>query len=400
MQTWVISGASGNLGRCIVDQFSNSNHLILLGRDTEKLKRLFPQHVCMTNDDFLEAPANHDVFINLAVINNNQDLDELAFRKVNVHLLESFFSASVRANVQTFINLNTFHALDGFASDPYSKSKRAGLKLLKNQKSKNTVHIFLPFVYSKPFRGKLRYLNKLPTFPQNIIFHLIKSFYPVVDLKTVIHFLETVSKRGPMPKRVMLADNKNDDVIYCLIKRAIDLIFAMGVLLFFWWLLMAIYLLLLTTSRASPIFSQLRMGLNGTVFNCFKFRTMDEGAPNVGTHEITSASVTKVGRVLRISKLDELPQIFNILNGTMSLVGPRPCLPIQGELIYERKKLNVFSVLPGITGLAQVEGIDMSSPKKLASRDCEYIFLRGTFFDLRLIFMTFLGKGRRDGIVR
>ena len=110
----------------------------------------------------------------------------------------------------------------------------------------------------------------------------------------------------------------------------------------------------------SPIFFQQRIGKNQRPFTLVKFRTMRQGTASVATHEVSSRSITRLGAILRKTKLDELPQLFNVLKGEMSLVGPRPCLFNQEELINERQQRGVFRVLPGITGLAQINHIAVS----------------------------------------
>jgi lipopolysaccharide/colanic/teichoic acid biosynthesis glycosyltransferase len=106
--------------------------------------------------------------------------------------------------------------------------------------------------------------------------------------------------------------------------------------------------------------------------------------------------VTRVGRFLRKTKIDELPQILSVLRGDMSFVGPRPCLPVQTELIEERARRGVYAVLPGITGKAQLEGIDMSAPRLLAETDAEYVAGRSVAGDLRILLATLLGRGSGD----
>ncbi|MCT8772285.1 sugar transferase, partial [Glaesserella parasuis] len=112
----------------------------------------------------------------------------------------------------------------------------------------------------------------------------------------------------------------------------------------------------------SPIFIQERVGKNKKPFKLIKFRTMNVNTASVASHLAGSSSITKLGRFLRKTKIDELPQLINVLKGEMSLVGPRPNLFNQKELIQEREKYSVYDVLPGITGLAQLSDIDMSIP--------------------------------------
>jgi O-antigen biosynthesis protein WbqP len=129
-----------------------------------------------------------------------------------------------------------------------------------------------------------------------------------------------------------------------------------------------------------------------------KFRTMRPGTASVATHLAEASAVTPFGRFLRRTKLDELPQLWNVLKGEMSLVGPRPCLPNQEELIAERQKRGVFEVRPGITGLAQVNGIDMSEPARLAEVD-ERMIRTLTLKDyFRYLVLTLTGKGSGDRV--
>ena len=149
----------------------------------------------------------------------------------------------------------------------------------------------------------------------------------------------------------------------------------------------------------SPLYLQQRVGRDEKLFTLIKFRTMKPGTRAAGTHEINPSQVTAWGALLRRLKFDELPQLWNVLKGEMSLVGPRPCLPNQTDLIAGRKKLSVFSVRPGITGLAQIQGIDMSTPDLLAKTDAEMIrtMSLGNYF--KYIMLTVCGWGRGDRVV-
>ena len=149
-----------------------------------------------------------------------------------------------------------------------------------------------------------------------------------------------------------------------------------------------------------PIFKQERVGRFKKPFYLLKFRSMYIDTKSVGTHEVNMASITKWGRFLRKSKLDELPQLWNVLVGDMSLVGPRPNLYNQEELITERDKHGVYSVRPGITGLAQIQKIDMSTPGLLAVTDQRMIQSLGFYFYFKFIFITAFGKGWGDSVQR
>ncbi len=177
-------------------------------------------------------------------------------------------------------------------------------------------------------------------------------------------------------------------------KRILDILVAVAGLLVAAPILLVLALAIRWASSGPAIFSQIRLGRDCRPFTCYKLRSMYVGTSQGPTHEVGSASVTPVGAFLRKTKLDELPQLFNVLKGDMSLVGPRPCLPAQSELIAARLSENVFSVQPGITGLAQVLGIDMSDPLKLATVDGEYVRMRTMPGDVKILLATILGSGR------
>lgn len=159
----------------------------------------------------------------------------------------------------------------------------------------------------------------------------------------------------------------------------------------------AIYCLgLFDTGR--PLYRQERVGRNKKPFTLVKFRTMSVETPSVATHLAPAAAITPLGSFLRRTKLDELPQLWNVLKGDMSLVGPRPCLFSQVELLEERSALGVYRVLPGITGVAQVQGIDMSTPKLLAETDAEMIRTLTISMYLQIIVQTALGRGAGDKV--
>jgi len=160
--------------------------------------------------------------------------------------------------------------------------------------------------------------------------------------------------------------------------------------------LMVILWLIGWFDTGAPIFRQIRVGRGQKPFVLYKFRTMRRDAPQVATHEASAALVTPWGRFLRRTKLDELPQLWNVLKGEMSLVGPRPCLPTQTELITERARRGVFAARPGITGLAQLQGIDMSTPRLLAETDAKMLAGLNLRAYLAYLLQTALGRGLGD----
>jgi len=179
--------------------------------------------------------------------------------------------------------------------------------------------------------------------------------------------------------------------------RLLDLVFSITGLLLGAPVLLAIYVLgLLDTG--SPLFRQERVGRDQRPFTLVKFRTMRPDTASVASHLADASAITRLGAFLRRTKLDELPQLWNVLKGEMSLVGPRPCLFNQTELIAERHSRGVFEARPGITGLAQVSNIDMSTPKLLAETDAQMMQGLTLALYFQYIFMTVGGKGAGDRV--
>jgi O-antigen biosynthesis protein WbqP len=179
--------------------------------------------------------------------------------------------------------------------------------------------------------------------------------------------------------------------------RVIDFLAAFFGLLLLWPVLFIVAIIGMFDT-GSPIFIQTRVGRNQKPFNLIKFRTMQVETKSVASHLASNASITKLGAFLRKTKIDELPQLINVVKGEMSLVGPRPNLFNQEELIKERDALGVYDVLPGVTGLAQVQNIDMSTPKVLAEKDRQMIDTLTIKNYFKYIIMTVTGSGSGDAV--
>jgi hypothetical protein len=179
--------------------------------------------------------------------------------------------------------------------------------------------------------------------------------------------------------------------------RIFDISFAFLGLLFLSPLLLLLWTIVWFDNRA-PLFKQQRVGRNQVPFILVKFRTMRADTASMATHLVDALVVTPFGRFLRRTKLDELPQLWNVLRGEMSLVGPRPCLFNQQELVAHRAAMGVFNARPGITGSAQIQGIDMSTPELLAKTDAEMLASFTSLDYFRYIFLTVLGRGSGDRV--
>jgi O-antigen biosynthesis protein WbqP len=183
-------------------------------------------------------------------------------------------------------------------------------------------------------------------------------------------------------------------------KRSFDVIACCILLIAFSIPMVLIALAVKLTSRGPVLHWSDRVGRNNRVFRMPKFRSMRTDAPQVATHLLSNpdAYLTPIGKLLRLSSLDELPQLFSVLSGHLSLVGPRPALSNQDDLIALRTRSGVHALVPGITGWAQVNGRDdLSIPEKVRL-DCEYMRARSFWFDLRILSMTVLKVARRDGV--
>jgi O-antigen biosynthesis protein WbqP len=179
--------------------------------------------------------------------------------------------------------------------------------------------------------------------------------------------------------------------------RLFDVLFsAIGLVVLFPLILLVMGLGWLDTRL--PLFTQERVGRGKKPFVLVKFRTMRPDTDSVATHLADAEAITTLGRFLRKTKLDELPQLWNVLRGEMSLVGPRPCLFSQEELIEERSRRGVLRVRPGITGLAQIQGIDMSTPELLAEIDAKMLESLTVPNYFKYLFLTVLGKGAGDRV--
>jgi O-antigen biosynthesis protein WbqP len=160
---------------------------------------------------------------------------------------------------------------------------------------------------------------------------------------------------------------------------------------------MAFASLLIFFEDGLPIFfTQERLGKNKKIFTIYKIRTMKNDAPQLGTHAVSKSFLLKIGKLIRKIKLDEFPQLINVIIGDINLVGPRPGLVTQKILLSERERKNIFKINPGITGLAQILGYDMSNPKKLSEVDLIYMKNKSKYVDFMILLGTFFSKYRNQ----
>jgi lipopolysaccharide/colanic/teichoic acid biosynthesis glycosyltransferase len=401
MKKILITGATGYLGKYLLKYLNDYSYdIILVGRNLQKLKNIFPDQSVHVYDDLENLPHKFDIVIHLAAANNNSNYKSEEFFDANVLLYKNILEYCSKTSVKKVINISTLHVFSN-KNNEYIRTKRDALNEENVYPSINIINIFLPKVYGDSFTGKLKNLNILPNILSRPLFIFLSGFKPVVEIKSVlekINYLMSTSEK--VERNIYISDNKDRNIFFNIFKKTVDLSFVIIVAIFFWWLLCIIWLTIKLSSRGPGIFVQKRVGRHEKLFKCYKFRTMGINTENVGTHEIDSKNITKIGKFLRSSKLDELPQIINILRGELSLVGPRPGLPTQKQLKSYRKARQVYSVLPGITGLSQINNIDMSTPQKIAEWDNRYVCMRSIPSELDIILKTLFGRGQGDKVKR
>ena len=390
----IITGATGFVGQMLVPELIQAGcKLLLVGRNPEKLLQTFPTIDSCGYIDWEERGADYDMLVHLAAVNNDADMPEQKFFATNVDFLLGLAHAAKRAHIKRFVNISSVHALDLSNTTVYARSKREGAAAIASFDGLATQTVYLPLVYGDRWAGKLAGLNSLPL--------ARLAFVPLAALKPTMHIDKLaayIASDAPIEpdEQVILFDNQDKNPVYAWSKRVIDLIFAVAITVLLGWALVLIWAAIRLESPGPGIFTQARVGKGGRIFTCYKFRTMRRGTKQAGTHEVSAAAVTGIGAFLRRTKIDELPQVWNIFRNEISLIGPRPCLPVQEELVEARKARGVLAVKPGISGLAQIQGIDMSAPTRLARRDARYIALRSFLLDLKIAIATATGSGQGD----
>lgn len=394
----VITGVSGFVGAQLVPLLADAGHeLLLVGRSPTRLEQRFPGKAACAYQDLPKRAKGSDLVVHLAVVNTDAEVPSRLFWEVNVNLALETAKAARETGIPTFVNISSVHALDQNRCSAYAETKREAAQRLTEIDGITVLNVYLPAVYGDRWSGKLSVLNNLPPPFGRMVFGALAALRPTVHVARLVPFLDAAD-RHVSSDEIILSDDQSDNRTYVFTKRALDVSFSIVIALLFWWALILVWLAIKLTSPGPGIFAQRRIGLNGSEFTCYKFRTMRQGTTQAGTHEVSEQAVTRIGRFLRRTKLDELPQIWNILRNEISLIGPRPCLPSQTELIEARRRRGVLKIKPGISGLAQINGIDMSKPEVLASWDARYMALRSIPLDVKILLATARGKGNGDRV--
>lgn len=390
---FAICGATGPVGRALVPLLvARGIETVIVGRDAARARAVFPGQQCIAYADLAKVADSLDLVVNLAAMNNDAQRDDAAFERVNVDLALEIAEAAQPART---VYVSSFHTLEAPLASAYARSKTRGETALSDRADLSTLVLRLPAVTGTENRGQLAKIESLPRVLRAPALSLAKALRPTVPVEDLARFLDGEAKDWP-DDATELSGAQQANPIYALGSRLIDVGFALAISVLLGWLLAIIWCAIRIDSDGPGLFAQRRVGMEGKEFTLYKFRTMASGTKQAGTHEVSAASITKIGGWLRRTKIDELPQVVNILRGELSLVGPRPCLPVQTQLVEERARRGVFAVRPGITGLAQIEDIDMSDPERLAKWDRQYVMRRSLVLDLRIVLATFTGRGQGD----
>jgi lipopolysaccharide/colanic/teichoic acid biosynthesis glycosyltransferase len=397
---FIVTGASGNIGRHLIPLLGEQGYSILaLGRDASALRAMYAKHPqvdCANYEAFAEQETCNTL-IHLAVRNNDQPGTLEEFTRVNVDFTNIVCTQFMRMNGRRFINISSVQALDDSNDSPYAASKRLAQRNLSASLGAALDTIYIGYFYDENFFGKkLDILNRLRLFGR-ALFGLLKTLKPTTSARSLSAYVSSPENIFPEPQ--ILTDDLLRSCLYRGVTRAIDMLAAIAILILLLPMILVLWLVIRLGSPGPAIFAQTRVGKGQVPFTLYKFRTMKRDTASVGTHEVSVSAVTKAGKFLRRTKLDELPQAVNLLRGEMTLVGPRPCLPVQEELVNARSALGIFAMKPGITGYAQVREIDMSRPQELARSDYIYMKVQSLAINFKLILQTAFGRGRGDRVV-
>ena len=399
----VLTGVGGVVGRPLIDELQRKGHqLRVLSRDPETLKSWLPDSIKSGSYDQMEEIFNGaSALVHLAARNNDQGGTWESFEQDNVGLPIKLADAAKRSGLKKFIFASTTKALSNKGGD-YGRSKAIAERELVaiSDSTFNVSVVRLCPVYGggAQTRGRIRKLENLPLGFGKLALWLVRSLVPVVSAKRVAQGIGELIESNDPVEELCIADPVGKFSVYGLFVAILNFVFVLAVPTILGIPCLIAAVLVAITSAGGVFFIQQRLGRKLNPFQLCKFRTMFVGTPSAGTHEVGKSYVTKVGSFLRKSKLDELPQAWNVLKREINLIGPRPGLENQTELTKQRQRYGVFDIKPGITGFGQVSGVDMSEPKRLAIHDHRYSAFRAISLDVKIILKTILGGGFGDPV--
>ena len=397
----VVTGAGGVVGRQVCAHLSTLGYgLRILSRNPAATQSSFPDNVSVASyEDMDSVFQGAEAVVHLAARNNDQESEFAEFQRDNVDLSLNIAQKAKQLGVGKFIYATTTKAL-GAGGGHYGKSKAIAERVLTKFDGEgfDVCLARLCPVYGAGTRGKIKHLQNLPLGLGKLALWLVRSLVPIVSAQRVAEGITEIIQSSDPLEETCLADPVGTWSVYGLFTAIMNFVFVICVPTILGIPCLIAALAVAFTSKGGVFFIQDRVGKKQKPFKLSKFRTMFTGTPSAGTHEVAQSYVTGVGAFLRKFKLDELPQAWNVLKRELNLIGPRPCLENQTELVKQRQRYGVFDVLPGITGFGQVAGVDMSEPLKLSIHDHRYATFRGILLDIKIALKTIRGGGFGDPV--
>ena len=383
----VVTGVDGFVAGQLVPLLLEAGHsLLLVSRNPGSLKDWLPRSESVSTADWASRASSYDAVLHLAVQDSGSGGPSASFMEVTDGLSGDLAAKARDLGIKRFIFASSVHTLDPLDDSFYAQSLRAEEESVRCCFGGSCEVVHVGAVYGSRFSGKMAILNNLPPFIRRPGFQVLSALNPVTNVRPIANYLSS-DPAATSGRVTILADDKDDNPFYCFWRRTLDLVFVTGAVLLS--PLLAIVLAVVVMRDGSPgFFLQDRIGAGGKVFRCIKIRTMANGTVSQGTHLVEDGAATKVGRFLRRFKIDEVPQAINVAKKEMNLIGPRPSLADQDDVIESRKSLGVQRSTPGLTGWAQVNGIDMSAPGELAMLDAQYLKLRSILWDIKIMKRT------------
>ena len=385
----VVSGASSPLWASFVPLLSETGHTLLLVLEDEyELDAIHSGTTVASCSNWESLAVGFDIFIRLGL---SEAVESGSYRHSMSAKRQSDWIGSLalkarKLGMTRFLYFSTAESLlpgrdslAGISNRPREQSAKAKLGGFMET-------IYVGRLHGSKGAGKLSVAESL----SQRLFPLFSALKPTTSFNLVSRYL-----MDPKPSRllpfVVLTDRKSEIFGYRVWRAFIDSFFVIAVISLFPGLAIAWLAVVLEDGRPG-FFSQERVGLEGLVFRCIKLRTMRKGTVSKGTHRVDPQAITRVGQSLRRLKIDEFPQAWNILRKEMSLIGPRPCLLNQHDVVDARNVWGIFDVRPGLTGWAQANGVDMRDSEKLARYDAEYVGLQSVWFDFLILKKTLFGN--------
>jgi len=376
----VISGEIGVAGQQIIRRLNELGHApSLVGSNPDWLGQLFPQLTALDYGSPAIADLGYDIWVHLIVPE----------REGGANLVEGAERAARAAQKTDLAGAGRFICLSSISTLSENHSTEAQQMRLAEAALREIWAGDLEVVYVPAITDR--------TGGSTLRSNLAKAFSPSVRANELVAALISRQEGTYISTGArVVVDPQDANPVFRFAKRTIDLVLAIGILVCLWWAMIIVWAAVRLQSPGPGIYRQPRVGRDGRTFTCLKFRTMVLSTPDKGTHEISDTAVTRLGRILRSTKLDELPQIFNVIRNEMTFVGPRPSLPSQFDIVTEREKRGILRVKPGITGLSQIKHIDMSDAVRLAECDYRYLALQSLKLDFQIMLATLVGQGSGD----